>query len=81
MKSPQVNKASLKEFIFQTPKGPVRIYHNCPDTPGLRIFDAYPNWQVRTNVVTAHSFVEYINSKTHLSGSTAYTEEQYKALK
>lgn len=35
------------------------------------------NWMARTNDYSAKSFADYINSKTHMSGHSAMTEEEY----
>lgn len=65
-----------QEAYFELSNGTkFSICHNMPDTFGLRIDDALPNWLARTKVYTAQSFVDYIMSKYHMHGNFAMTKE------
>lgn len=55
------------------------IIHNIPHSGDINGFNgALQNWIIRTEVYTAESFVDYINSK-HVY--KAYTVEQYNKIK
>lgn len=54
------------------------IIHNIPHSGDINGFNgALQNWLMRTDVYTAESFVDYINSKNVYK---AYTVEQYKKI-
>jgi hypothetical protein len=60
----------------------VHLVHNIPQTDGSinSLQAAFDNWIVRTNTYTTKSFVDYINSKTHMSGHRALTWDDYQKL-
>lgn len=56
----------------------VMIVHNAPlDGPANTIKDAVCNWFVRTNKYTSQSLVDYINSKSSISGHNAMTIKEF----
>lgn len=56
------------------------ICHNMPETQGLSIEDALPNWLARTRDYTAQSFVDYIMSKYYMHGNFAMTKETWDEM-
>lgn len=55
------------------------IYTDIPNETGCinSVEAAVDNWSVRADTYTAQSLVNYINSKTGMSGHSAMTEQEY----
>jgi len=74
-----MNKQDLRRFEEMTFKRrKIVVYHNLPNTWGLNIENAFPNWEMRTDKETAEDFVKYVKSKN--TGHDIMTEEDYKKL-
>lgn len=77
------NKAEYTRTELEIPHGieeKIVIYHDLPEIFGSSLECAFDLWLIRTTTYTAKSFVDYINSKSHITGSSAFTEEEYNQI-
>ncbi len=80
MRKEQFSKANISFYVGKKYVD-FSIVHNLPEKIfGSGIQEAFDAWIARTSVFTAQSFIDYINSKTHLTGNKAMTVEQFKYL-